>query len=66
MKKPNYGYEKHMKELKRKKKNEAKRQRKLNKGGELPDDAVVNVLEPAQETPPIIAPDDNDKSEETI
>jgi len=36
MRKPNYGYEKHMKELKRQKKNEEKRQRKLNKGNPLP------------------------------
>jgi len=32
MKKPNYSYEKRMKELKRAKKSEEKRQRKLNKG----------------------------------
>ncbi len=37
-KKPNYGFLKHQKDLKRKKKQEEKRQRKLNKAGVQPDD----------------------------
>ena len=36
MKKPNYGYEKRMKELKRQKKNEEKRLRRQNKGNPQP------------------------------
>jgi hypothetical protein len=41
MKKPNYGFQKHQKELKRQRKNEEKRLRKLNKSQEQPADTLI-------------------------
>jgi len=37
MKKPNYSFQKRMKEMKRAKKSEEKRQRRLNKGNPVPE-----------------------------
>ena len=43
MMKPNYGFAKRQKELKRQKKNEEKRLRKLNKAKDEPADAATPV-----------------------
>ena len=40
MKKPNYGFEKRKKEMKRQKKNEEKRMRRLNKDAEKSSDNI--------------------------
>ncbi len=42
MKKPNYGFEKHQKEMKRKKKQEEKMRRKLESANETPNATQVS------------------------